>query len=73
MFWWGAGHVKVRTFLITICLIEEPSTGFGFSYDDVKKGGNGYLPFSLQYDDYTATFARPVSVAGGDPIKTLTF
>jgi beta-glucosidase len=52
-----------------ICLIEEPSTGFGFSYDDVKKGGNGYLPFSLQYDDYTATFARAVSVAGGDPME----
>ena len=55
-----------------ICLIEEPSTGFGFSYDDVKKGGNGYLPFSLQYDDYTATFARPVSVAGGDPMEKTT-
>ncbi|MBO4850655.1 MAG: glycoside hydrolase family 3 C-terminal domain-containing protein [Prevotella sp.] len=55
-----------------ICLIQEPSTGFGFSYDDVKKGGNGYLPFSLQYDDYTATDARAVSVAGGDPMeKTL--
>ena len=52
-----------------ICLIEEPSTGFGFSYDDVKRGGNGYLPFSLQYDDYTAAFARPVSVAGGDPME----
>ena len=43
-----------------------------FSYDDVKKGGNGYLPFSLQYDDYTATFARPVSVAGGDPMEKTT-
>ena len=55
-----------------ICLIQEPSTGFGFTYDDVKKGGNGYMPFSLQYDDYTATDARTVSVAGGDPMeKTL--
>lgn len=52
-----------------ICLIQEPSTGFGFTYDDVKKGGNGYMPFSLQYDDYTATDARAVSVAGGDPME----
>ena len=55
-----------------ICLIEEPSTGFGFSYDDVKRGGNGYLPFSLQYSDYTATEARAVSIAGGDPMETTT-
>jgi len=55
-----------------ICLIMEPSTGFGFSYDDVKKGGNGYLPFSLQYEDYTATAARAVSIAGGDPMEKTT-
>ena len=55
-----------------ICLIEEPSTGFGFSYDDVEKGGNGYLPFSLQYEDYTAKDARAVSIAGGDPMESTT-
>ena len=55
-----------------ICVIEEPSTGFGFSYDDMKKGGNGYLPFSLQYEDYTAKDARAVSVAGGDPMEKTT-
>ena len=55
-----------------ICVIEEPSTGFGFTYDDVKKGGNGYMPFSLQYSDYTATEARAVSVAGGDPMEKTT-
>ena len=55
-----------------ICLIQEPSTGIGYSAADVKKGGNGYLPFSLQDDDYTATEARAVSIAGGDPMeKTL--
>ena len=55
-----------------IYLIQEPSTGIGYSTADVKKGGNGYLPFSLQYDDYTATEARAVSIAGGDPMeKTL--
>ena len=52
-----------------ICLIEEPSTGVGYSTDDVKQGGNGYMPFSLQYEDYTATDARAVSIAGGDPME----
>ena len=55
-----------------ICLIEEPSTGFGFTYDDVKRGGNGYMPFSLQYEDYTARDARAVSIAGGDPMEKTT-
>ena len=55
-----------------ICLIQEPSTGIGYSADDVKKGGNGYMPFSLQYDDYTARDARAVSIAGGDPMEKST-
>ncbi|MBR1389183.1 MAG: glycoside hydrolase family 3 C-terminal domain-containing protein [Prevotella sp.] len=55
-----------------ICLIEEPSTGFGYSTEDVKRGGNGYMPFSLQYDDYTAKDARSVSIAGGDPMEKFT-
>ena len=55
-----------------LCLIQEPSTGVGYSLDDVKKGGNGYMPLSLQYDDYTATDARAVSIAGGDPLEKTT-
>ena len=55
-----------------ICLIEEPSAGFGYSTDDVKNGGNGYVPYSLQYDDYTADHARGVSIAGGDPMEKFT-
>ena len=55
-----------------ICLIREPSSGIGYSSDDVKKGGNGYLPLSLQYDDYTAKDARAVSIAGGDPMEKTT-
>lgn len=55
-----------------ICLIEEPSTGFGYSTEDVKRGGNGYVPYSLQYRDYTATEARAVSIAGGDPMEKTT-
>ena len=55
-----------------LCLIQEPSTGWGYSIDDVKKGGNGYVPVSLQYEDYTAVDARPVSIAGGDPMEKTT-
>ena len=55
-----------------ICLIEEPSTGFGYSAEDVKRGGNGYVPYSLQYDDYKAVDARSVSIAGGDPMEKFT-
>ena len=55
-----------------LCLIQEPSTGVGYSTDDVKRGGNGYMPLSLQYDDYTATDARAISIAGGDPMEKTT-
>ena len=55
-----------------ICLIEEPSTGFGYSAADVKRGGNGYVPYSLQYDDYKAVDARSISIAGGDPMEKFT-
>lgn len=55
-----------------ICLIEEPSAGFGYSTADVRSGGNGYVPYSLQYDDYTADHARSVSIAGGDPMEKFT-
>ena len=30
------------------------------------------MPFSLQYSDYTATEARAVSIAGGDPMEKTT-
>ena len=55
-----------------LCLIQEPSTGVGYSLADVRRGGNGYMPLSLQYDDYTATDAREVSIAGGDPLEKTT-
>lgn len=49
--------------------IEEPNSGMSAGYDvaDREKGGNGYMPISLQYRPYTATQAREVSIAGGDP------
>lgn len=58
-----------------LVLISEPSGGgMGAGYDvaDVKKGGNGYMPISLQYNDYTAEFAREESLAGGDPKESFT-
>lgn len=34
---------------------------------DIPCPDNGYYPISLQYTDYVALDARPVSIAGGDP------
>ena len=52
-----------------IVVIDAPTSGTGYSIEDVKKGGNGYLPISLQYSDYTAEHAREVSIAGGDRLE----
>ena len=52
-----------------IVVIEAPTSGTGYSMEDVKKGGNGYVPISLQYNDYTAEHAREVSLAGGDRLE----
>ena len=54
-----------------IVFMESPITN-SYSPDDVRKGGNGYLPHSLQYRPYTATTARATSIAGGDPLETFT-
>jgi len=49
-----------------LVLISTPSFGRTSGYDpeDVKKGGNGFMPISLQYGTYTAEFARDPSIAG---------
>ena len=52
-----------------IVVIDAPTSGTGYSTEDVKKGGNGYIPISLQYNDYTAEHAREVSLAGGDRLE----
>ena len=52
-----------------IVVIEAPTSGTGYSMEDVKNGGNGYIPISLQYNDYTAEHAREVSLAGGDRLE----
>lgn len=46
--------------------IYSPEGNWGYSEEDVRQGGTGYVPISLQYEDYTATDAREVSIAGGD-------
>lgn len=48
-----------------IAMIEAPKTGNGYQNDT-------YLPISLQWGPYTATAAREVSIAGGDPLESFT-
>ena len=55
-----------------LVMINAPTSGTGYSSADVKAGGNGYLPISLQYSDYTAEHAREVSIAGGDRLEPFT-
>lgn len=55
-----------------IVAIQGPMSGTGYDINDKKAGGNGYVPISLQYNDYTATEAREVSIAGGDPKESFT-
>jgi beta-glucosidase len=52
-----------------LVFISSPNSGLGYSKEDVKAGGNGYLPVSLQYGEYTATDARDPSIAGGDKFE----
>jgi beta-glucosidase len=47
-----------------LVFISTPKSGTGYSHDDVKEGGNGYVPISLQYKPYTAVYAREKSLAG---------
>lgn len=55
-----------------IVVIDAPTSGNGWSAKDVKNGGNGYVPISLQYNDYVAEHAREVSLAGGDRLEDFT-
>lgn len=52
--------------------IDSPKSGVGYSQEDVKKKGNGYVPISLQYGPYKAEFARETSLAGGSPFENFT-
>ena len=55
-----------------LVFITNPNTGLGYNKEDVKTGGNGYLPISLQYGEYTASSARDTSLAGGDKYEKFT-
>jgi len=55
-----------------LVFIESPMASIGYDKEDLKKGSNGYVPISLQYSDYTATEAREISIAGGDPLENFT-
>ncbi|MDB5123836.1 MAG: bglX 2 [Mucilaginibacter sp.] len=52
-----------------IVFVSSPSGGAGYDPDDVKTGGNGYVPITLQYGAYTATDARAQSIAADDPVE----
>ncbi len=56
---------------VAVVVIHSPQNGrtAGYSEDDRENGGNGFLPISLQYEDYTAVDARAESIAG-DPRET---
>jgi len=55
-----------------LVVIESPVTGTGYDPTDAEKGGNGYIPISLQYGPYTSVHARGKSIAGGDPLENFT-
>ena len=55
-----------------LAMIEEPALNIGYDEKDLAAGGNGYVPVSLQYEDYTAETAREVSLAGGNPLEGFT-
>ena len=49
-----------------ICFIESPASGAGYDAADLKIGGNGFMPISLQYEDYKAVDAREKSISGNN-------
>ncbi|MDE6277936.1 MAG: glycoside hydrolase family 3 protein [Muribaculaceae bacterium] len=50
---------------VAIVYMESPkSWRMGYDPADLEKGGNGYIPITLQYRPYTATAARDTSIAG---------
>lgn len=57
---------------IALVGIYSPDGGVGYNSSDLEQGGNGYVPISLQYGDYTADTAREVSLAGGSPLEDFT-
>ena len=52
--------------------IQSPNGGVGYDAADLEKGGNGYVPITLQYSPYKAEHARETSLAGGSPFEDFT-
>lgn len=52
----------------SLVFVESPESGTGYDLADREKGGNGYVPISLQYGPYKAELAREQSLAAGDPV-----
>ena len=48
--------------------MSSPDGGSGYSTEDLEAGGNGYVPITLQYSEYTADTARETAIAN-DPGK----
>ena len=57
---------------VALVFVKSPEGMTGYDREDLRKGGNGYLPISLQYGTYTAIHARDTSLAGGSPFENLT-
>jgi beta-glucosidase len=53
---------------VAVVYVKSPDGGVGYEKEDKDKGGNGYVPISLQYGPYTAQAAREKSIAAGDPV-----
>lgn len=53
---------------LALVYVKSPDGGVGYDIQDRKKGGNGYVPITLQYGKYTADAARDQSIAAGDPV-----
>jgi beta-glucosidase len=56
---------------VALVMINSPynmSIFSGFDMDDYKKGGNGFVPITLQYREYKAVDAREKSIAY-DPVE----
>jgi len=50
-----------------LAFVKSPVSD-AYSKQDRANGGNGYLPISLQHEDYVAINAREQSIAAGDPV-----
>lgn len=54
-----------------LAFISNPNSGLGYEAADARKS-NGYVPISLQFEEYQARDGRDPSIAGGDPMEKFT-